>query len=551
MKKGHAKRFISITALLVLAFSLILSGCSSSSNSGGGSSQSSGKAVKGGAIEIDVSSDFSHLDPAMCYDFGCYEVVPQFYNRLVTYASDSTDIVGDAAESFNISDDGLTYTFKLKKGLKFWNGTDMTAQSFIDEFKRILDPKVGSPASAFVDPIVAGSTDFSKGKATEISGITAPDPYTLVIKLTKPQGTFLDVLAMPFFSAIDKKYVDSIGDKEFDHKPMGTGPWKMESYDIGKQMVLVKNKDYYDSSQPKLDKITLTVEKNAQSSALKFKQGKTAFIGWNQSISSSDFIQFQSDPKYKKLLQKQTLVSTYYLALNNKVKPFDNKLVRQAVNMAIDKEKLVKLQNGRASVTDQILPPDMPGYQKDLPEELKYTYNVDKAKDLMKQAGVTGEVKTTLLTTSGEEAIKEAESIQSDLEKIGIKVEIRSLSGASYSDGARSLKYGIVSTAWFQDYPDPSDFLDVLLNGNEIPANNWAAYNNPTVNKMLEEAAVLPPGQERWDAYSKIQAEILKDAPWVPLYTPIRYSIVQPWVKGFYMHPVWMDPLHNLSITEH
>ncbi|MBB2479353.1 ABC transporter substrate-binding protein [Bacillus sp. APMAM] len=542
----------SVIGILVLIFMLILSACSTSSGGNASNEKSgSGKPIKGGTINIDMAKDFSHLDPAMCYDFGCYEVVTQFYNMLVTYEPNSTKLVGSVASDYNISEDGLTYTFHLKKGIKFTNGTDLTAQSFIDEFKRILDPKVGSPGKGFIDPLVVGSTAFSEGKAKEISGITAPDSYTLVIKLTRPEGTFLNILAMPFFPAIDKAYVDSIGDKEFDHKPMGTGPWKMKSYDIGKGMVLEKNANYFEKGYPKLDQINITFEANTQSSALKFKQGDTAFIGWNQQIGSSDFVQFQQDPKYKDLLQSQKLVSTYYLALNNKVKPFDNKLVRQAVNMAIDKNKLVKLNNGRAAVANQILPPDMPGYQKDLPADVDYQFNKDKAKELLKQAGYGNGFKTVMLTTSDDQAKKEAESIQSDLKDIGIDMEIRPLSGASYSDGARSLKYGIVSTAWFQDYPDPSDFLDVLLNGNQIPANNWAAYNNPKVNDMLKKAAVLPPGQERWDAYSKIQLEMLKDAPWVPLYTPVRYAIVQPWVKGFYQHPVWMDPLQNISITKH
>ncbi|WHY86588.1 ABC transporter substrate-binding protein [Neobacillus novalis] len=549
-----AKKKTTKMGMLVLILLLILSACSSNStgtDSKGTTKGNDGEAVKGGKINIDMSADFSHLDPAMCYDFGCYEVVTQFYNMLVTYEPDSTKLVGSAAEEFNISDDGLTYTFKLKKGVKFHNGTEMTAQSFIDEFKRILDPEVGSPGKGFIDPLVIGSTDFSEGKAKEISGITAPDPYTLVIKITEPQGTFLNVLAMPFFPAIDKQYVDSIGNKEFDHKPMGTGPWKLKSYNTGKDMVLEKNADYFVAGFPKLDEITITFEKNAQSSALKFKQGDTAFIGWNQLIGSSDFIQFQQDSKYKDLLQSQTLVSTYYLALNNQVKPFDNKLVRQAVNMAIDKEKLVKLNNGRATATNQILPPDMPGYQKDLPAEVDYKFNKEKAKELLKEAGFADGFKTTMLTTSSDQATKEAQSIQSDLKEIGIDVEIRPLSGSSYSDGARSLKYGMVSTAWFQDYPDPSNFLDVLLNGSEVPANNWAAYNNPVVNDMLKKASTLSPGQERWAAFSEIQLEVLKDAPWVPLYTPVRYAIVQPWLKGFYQHPVWMDPLQNISVTKH
>jgi oligopeptide transport system substrate-binding protein len=545
------KKSTSTLGIFVLVLVLILSACSSKSSGPKNGGNNEGAAVKGGKINIDMSADYSHLDPAMCYDFGCYEVVTQFYNMLVTYEPDSTKLVGSVADKYDISPDGLTYTFNLKKGIKFQNGSKLTAQSFIDEFKRILDPEVGSPGKGFIDPLVVGSTSYSEGKSKEISGLKAPDPYTLVIKLTRPEGTFLNMLAMPFFPAIDKAYVDSIGNKEFDHKPMGTGPWKMKSYDVGKNMVLEKNSDYFEKGLPKLDEITITFEKNTQSSALKFKQGDTAFIGWNQLIGSADFIQFQQDPKYKKLLQSQKLVSTYYLALNNKVKPFDNKLVRQAVNMAIDKEKLVKLNNGRAAVANQILPPDMPGYQKDLPAEVDYKFNKGKAKELLKEAGYGDGFKTVMLTTSSDQSTKEAQSIQSDLKDIGIDIEIRPLSGASYSDGARSLKYGIVSTAWFQDYPDPSDFLDILLNGNQVPANNWAAYDNAKVNKMLQDASPLPPGQERWDAYSKIQLEMLKDAPWVPLYTPVRYAIVQPWLKGFYQHPVWMDPLQNISITKH
>ena len=547
------KRLLVVISLIVI-LGIFLSACggSSKTTSGtkGGQTGSSNN-VKGPAnndLTVDINDDYSHLDPALCYDIGCYEVVPQFYTRLIKYGSKSTKLVSDGADSWNISSDGKTYTFKIKQNIKFTNGDPLTAQNFIDEFKRILTPSIASPASGFINPLIVGSADFAKGKAKDISGITAPDKYTLQIQLTKPQGTFLDILSMPFFSAIDQSYVSSIGDKAFDHKPMGSGAFKMDSYEIGKQMVISKNSNYFVSGTPKLDKITFNVEKNQQTSALKFKQGQTAFIGWNTSLTSTDFVQMMNDPKYKNSFISQTLVSTEYLALNNRVKPFNNVKVRQAVNYAIDKAKIAKLLNGRVKATDQILPPQMPGYNKNLPADLKYSYDPAKAKALLKEAGYPNGFKTTIVTSTSDDMTKETQSVQSDLKAVGIDAQIRTLSSASYLAAAASLKYGIVDTAWFQDYPDPADFLDVLLNGNEIPANNWSAYDNKTVNQEFDKAIALAPGQERWDTYQKIQNEILADAPWVPLYNPVKYVIAQPWIKGFYIHPVMQDPLDEMSI---
>jgi oligopeptide transport system substrate-binding protein len=549
------KKQLLLVVSLIVVLGVFLSACSSSSktssSAGAGNGQSSSSNVKGPAnndITVDINDDFAHLDPALCYDVLCYEVVPQFYTRLIKYGSKSTKLVSDGADSWTISPDGKTYTFKLKQNIKFTNGDPVTAQSYIDEFKRILTPSVASPASGFINPLIVGSADFAKGKAKDISGITAPDKYTVKIQLTKPQGTFLDIISMPFFSAIDQSYVSSVGDKGFDHKPMGSGAYKMDSYQIGTQMVISKNSNYFVSGKPKFDKITLNVEKNQQTSALKFKQGQTAFIGWNTSLTSTDFVQMMNDPKYKNSFISQTLVSTEYLALNNRVKPFDNVKVRQAINYAVDKAKIVKLLNGRAKVTDQILPPQMPGYDQNLPANLKFSYDPAKAKALLKEAGYPNGFKTTLVTTTQDDMTKESQSIQSDLKAVGIDAQIRTLSSASWQSAAESLKYGIIDTAWFQDYPDPADFLDVLLNGNEIPSNNWSAYDNKNVNKELDQAIALPPGQPRWDAYQKIQNEILADAPWVPLYNPVKYVIAQPWIKGYYIHPVMQDPLDEMSI---
>ncbi|GMA63901.1 ABC transporter substrate-binding protein [Alicyclobacillus fastidiosus] len=529
---------------------LVVTGCGTSGASTTSNNSSASQTKTGGTITIDEIDDFAHLDPALAYDDGDWEVVPQFYDQLVTYKPGTSTIVPDVATDYTVSSDGLTYTFHLHKGVKFWNGDTLTAQSFIDEFQRVLSKKVNSPGEGFLDPAVKGAHAYYEGTAKTISGITAPDPYTLVIQLTQPEAFFPKVLAMPFFSAVDQKFIDQVGNEKFDHDPMGTGPWEMKSYEQGNQMVLVKNPNYFKPGEPKLDEIDIDINKNEDLAGLNFKSGKTAFIGWNQNIDSQTYISLKNDPKYKNQFQSQPLVATYYLALNTKPNsPIQNKLVRQAIEMAVDKQKLVQLQNGRAEVANQILPPAMPGYEKTLPSDVDYQYSPAKAKQLLAQAGYPNGFKVSMLTPNDSTSIQLMTSIQADLKQIGIDVTLDPRSSTEYLQGTESLKYPLVYTAWFQDFPDPYDFLDILLNGDEIPNNNWSNYNNPTVDKELAEAKVMPDGAARYALYDKIQNQVLADAPWVPLYTPVLYAVVQPNIKGFYMGPVLEDPLQNLSLS--
>lgn len=541
----------------------LLAGCGSKTDNSTGSAIStnqtqaggnnSSKPVAGGTIQVDAGQDFPHLDPALAYEVIDWEVLPQMYDQLITYKPQSTEFKGDIATSWNLSPDGKTYTFHLRHRVTFWNGDKVTAQSFIDEFQRVLDKNVGSPAVGFVDQVIVGSDAYYQEKAKTISGISASGSYTLVIHLTHPEPYFLDVLAMPFFSAVDMAYINKVGQKNFDHDAMGTGPFELASYAQGNKLVLKKNPNYFIKGTPYLNEVDFVINSNEQTSALKFKQGQSAFISSNQTLDSADFVEMMNDPRYKNELIKQTLVATKYLALNTKPKsPMQNKLVREAINLAIDKQKLVHLQNGRAQVTNQMLPPAMPGYENNLPPNVVYPYNPTKAKQLLHQAGYGNGFTIKMLTTNDSTTLTLAQSIQADLKTIGITVDLKSEGAASYVQDANKLRYPIVFAGWYQDFPDPEDFLDVLGDGNEIAAgNNRADYNNPTVNKQLAEAGSMLNGPARYALYSKIQNEILADVPWVPLYNPVQYAAVQPWLKGFYMSPVLEDPLQNLWIAPH
>lgn len=530
------------------------SGASGGNQTSTNNTASTGAPVSGGKIQIDENQDFAHLDPALAYDTGDWEIVPQqMYNQLITYKPKSAQLGPDIASTWDVSSDGKTYTFHLRKDVTFWNGDKVTAQSFIDEFQRILDKSLNSPAEGFIDPAIVGAHDYYTSKAKTITGITAPDPYTLKIQLTAAEAYFMDVLAMPFFSPVDMTYINKIGNKAYDHSAMGTGPFEFVSYTQGKELILKKNPNYFIAGTPKLNEIDFMISSNEQASALKFKQGTSAFISWNQNIDSADFVSMINDPKYKNDFYKQPLVAVWYLALDVKPKsPIQNKLVRQAINMAIDKKKLVQLQNGRAQVANQVLPSAMPGYEQSLPANIDYKYDPTQAKKLLQQAGYGSGFTVDMLTPSDSTTAKLAQSIQADLATVGIKINIKPENSSSYGQDAMGHKYPITFTAWFQDFPDPYDFLDILLNGNQISSgNNMAAYNNPTVNKELAAAAVMPNGAARYQKYSDIQNQILADAPWVPLYYPVQYAVVQPWIKGFYMNPVLLDPLQNLSIVAH
>ncbi|PWI57626.1 hypothetical protein BM613_07475 [Sulfoacidibacillus thermotolerans] len=212
-----------------------LAGCGTQSASSGGTSpspaSSSSQPVYGGSLTMDLSSQFPHLDPAKAYDTTSYEAVLQFYNQLVTYQGATNNIVPDLA-TYSISDGGKVYTFHIKSA-KFWNGDPVTAQSFITEFERVLNNNMQSGGQGFIDPLIQGSAAYVAGKATSVSGLKALDANTLQITLTHPSATFLYVLAMPFFSAVDPSYIAAHPESYIDTHPMGTGPFVLASYSPG------------------------------------------------------------------------------------------------------------------------------------------------------------------------------------------------------------------------------------------------------------------------------------------------------------------------------
>lgn len=546
----------------------LLSGCGASSNTAGANASSaSGKPVEGGSITVDTSQAVPDLDPAVAYDTTSSEVISQLYDTLVTYNKSTYEIVGNLAKSYEISTDGLTYTFHLQPNVKFWNGDPMTSKDFVFQLERILNknmkPKPSSVSSFFLN--IQGANAYFNGQAKSISGVSTPNDQTLVIKLVKPQAFFIQVLAEPFLVAVDPSFVNKVGNAAFDTtQAMGTGPFKLESISQG-QTVLVKNQNYWKKDShgqqlPYLDKITFNVNNDSQIDAMHWEQGQTAFMSpWTMGgdgIPSSQYPTIMHSPKYSQNVQKQPENTIAYIGLNSsktidgKPNPLSNVNVRKAIEYGFNDAQMVQLKNNAVLPLNQPLPSGLQGYVKKLDSDATYGLNIAKAKQLLQQAGYANGLTLTLWDQNTPDARKQDQAFQAMMQQIGIKVNLQEVTWNDFLSKEESGTAQMFFGGWEQDFPDPSDFLNTLLNSSQSPVNNCAMYNNPQVDQWLNEAQYMTDQAHRNELYAKVVNQAMADAIWVPVYQQVGYYSIQSWVHGFYTSPVMADPLAYIWIDQ-
>jgi ABC-type transport system substrate-binding protein len=470
---------------------------------------------KGGEIIIAYKDDLATLDPAIGYDWTNWPAEKLVFDGLLDYDS-TTTIVPRLAESLpQINADATVYTFKLKKGVKFSNGREFTADDVIYTLTRMLDPKTKSPGSGFFTGI-KGAQEFIDGKATDVAGIKALDPYTIEFTLATPDATFLNKMALNFAYIVPKEEVAKAGEN-FGHAPIGTGPFLLKEWQSGQSLVFERNPNYFMSDRPYLDKITIQVGVAPDVALLRLEKGEIQLMG--DPPPGADWARISADPAWKDRLEKQPQVSTIYIAINTTVKPFDNVKVRQALNYAIDKQHIIQLLNGRGTVANQVLPPLMPGYDKTY---TGYDYNPDKAKALLAEAGYSSGFETSIECISVDPQPKLCESFQQDLAKIGIKLTINTLAAPNVIDDAGNGKTPLTwsgGLGWIQDYPDPDDFYSPILGcGSNTPGGwNWPRYCNTALDKQSKDLLAITDRAKRLAAYAPFFKTLMDDAVWVPV----------------------------------
>ncbi|MDB5525357.1 MAG: putative substrate-binding transporter protein [Rhizobium sp.] len=474
---------------------------------------------QGGDIVVTYKDDITTLDPAIGYDWVNWSMIKSLYSRLMDYEPGTANLVPSLAESFTVSPDGLTYTFKLRKGVKFSNGREVVASDVKYSIERAVDPKTQGPGAGFFGAI-NGFADLTGGKATTLSGVEAPDAGTVIFKLSRPDATFLHVLAINFASVVPKEAVDAAAG-DFGKKPVGSGAFILKDWTIGQRLVFERNPAYYVKDTPHIDKFTVEVGQEPLVALLRLQKGEVDIAG--DGIPPAKFLEIKNSADGPKMIVDGEQLHTGYVTLNTKVKPFDNLKVRQAVNMAVNKDRIVRILNGRATPAKEVLPPLMPGYDKDY---AGYAYDVEKAKALLTEAGLPDGFETVLYATNTDPQPRIAQAIQQDLAAIGVKAEIRALAqgnviAAGGTEGEAPMIWS-GGMAWIADFPDPSNFYGPILGcGGAVQGGwNWSWYCNPELDKRAVAAdSMSDPAKsgERIEAWKKIFTDAMADAPWIPI----------------------------------
>ncbi|RVD16746.1 MAG: ABC transporter substrate-binding protein [Mesorhizobium sp.] len=501
-------------------------------------------AKQGGEIIATYKDDVTTLDPAIGYDWQNWSMIKSLFDGLMDYEPGTTNLKPDLAESYEIAPDGKTFTFKLRHGVKFHNGREMTADDVKYSLDRVTNPKTQSPGAGFFGSI-KGYDDVAAGKADGLSGVTVVDPYTVKFELSRPDATFLHVMAINFAHVVPKEEVEKYG-ADFGKHPVGTGAFKLAEWTLGQRIVFVRNPDYWHKGLPHLDKITFEVGQEPIVALLRMQKGEIDLP--LDGIPPAKFQEVMADPEQKARVVEGGQLHTGYITMNTTMAPFDNVKVRQAVNMAINKARIVQIINNRAVPANQPLPPSMPGYDK---EYKGYPYDVAKAKALLAEAGHPDGFDTQLFAMNTDPNPRIAQAIQQDLAAIGIKASIQALAQANViaagGDKAGAPMIWSGGMGWIADFPDPSNFYGPILGcAGAVPGGwNWSWYCNKDLDAKAAEAdSITDPAksEERNKMWSSIYDKIMEDAPWAPVFNEQRFSMKSARMGG--ADNLYVDPVH-------
>ncbi|MEF2549892.1 ABC transporter substrate-binding protein [Aurantimonas sp. A2-1-M11] len=501
-------------------------------------------AKEGGAIVITYKDDVATLDPAIGYDWQNWSMIKSLFDGLMDYVPGTTELRPGLAESHEISEDGQTFTFKLRPGVQFHNGREMTAEDVKFSLDRVTNPATQSPGAGFFG-MIEGYDAVAAGEADSLSGVTVVDPTTVEIKLSRPDATFLHVMALNFASVVPQEAVAEHG-ADFGKNPVGTGAFKLGEWALGQRVVFTKNEDYWRDGLPYLDQITFEIGQEPIVALLRLQSGEVDIPG--DGIPPAKFQEVMADPEQKARVVEGGQLQTGYITMNVTMPPFDQKEVREAVNMAINKDRVVQMINNRALPANQPLPPSMPGYDEGYDG---YAYDVDAAKAKLAEAGFPDGFDTELFVMNTDPNPRIAQAIQQDLSQIGIRAEIQSLAQANViaaggeKDAAPMIWSG--GMAWIADFPDPSNFYGPILGcAGAVPGGwNWSWYCNEDLDKRAAEAdSIVDPArqEERAEMWSKIYTDIMADAPWVPVFNEQRFTMKSPRMGG--ADNLYVDPVH-------
>lgn len=535
-----------LLGFMLLALSIFLVACGTDKENEGNSSTPSTDSTDDGGKEEASSKpqilvfgrggDSVSLDPGIVTDGESFKVTQNLFETLLNFGEDDTTIHPGLAKEWSISEDGLTYTFQLQEGVKFHDGTDFNAEAVVKNVNRWKGGKE--------DDFYYFNSMFKAEGQDIIADVKAEGDYTVVFTLSRQQAPFLKNLAMSPFGIASPTAFEAAGDK-FGDEPVGTGPFKFVDWKRNDSITIEKFADYWQEGLPKLDKV---IFRSIPDNSARLNDLVAGNIDLADGINPSDGATIESNAALQ-LIERPSM-NIGYLGLTSTRKPFDNKLVRQAVNYAIDKQAIVDaFFEGRAEVAKNPMPPSISGYNDDIEA---YPYDPEKAKALLAEAGYDGApIELWAMPVPRPympDGAKVAEVIQKNLEDVGMPAKIVTYEWATYLDKAKNGEADAFMLGWTGDNGDADNFIYTLLDEDNIGSNNYTYFKNDEMHKLLIQAQSETDENVRNELYKQAQVIIHEEAPWVPLAhsTPLLGAKAE--VKGFKAHPTGSDKLLNVSI---
>ena len=529
-------RPVAIAAVVAAGLVLVVSACGGGGGGGGNKGTTSGTTPTGQRtfpLLKAVWGTTDYFDPGLSYRLESWQLFQDVYLGLVVKAHVSCQtsncakiIPGLATTTGTVTNGGKDYKFTLRKGLKYSNGEPVKASDFKNTI--IRDFNLNSPGIGFFSNIVGiDACEKNPTKCKDISGIITNDSAgTIEIKLQKPESDFEYVLSIPFTSLVPS----STPHKDTENPPPpGNGPYYIASYNPSKSFVVKRNPNWKKGEIPGVpdgnpDEIKATMTDDQALSAQLVASGQDDYD--ENTLPTDQLAHYKS--KFGNQIKFFTTPSTYYFFMNWRLPPFNNLKARQAVNYAIDRQQLVNLRGGLGVPTWNFLPPSYPQYKKITPTP--YPYNLQKAKQLVQQSGTKGDTVTVYTISDVAVDLSTGEYLQGQLKKIGYNAKLKALAGANYFTivGNQSTKAQIGFTDWFEDYPYPTDWFNVLQNGNRITKvhnNNYGNVNVPAMNTQMEKLAALPPNQALSPSTNAKWAAIDRDLM-------VKYASTAPYLNG-------------------
>ncbi len=460
------------------------------------------------------------LDPALSTDVPTGRAVAYVFDGLVRFTPDA-QIVPGLAREWTVSPDGLTYTFHLRSGVKFHDGRPFSSRNVINSFRRALNPATKGSRGWPLYPM-AGAKDYAEGRAKTLSGISAPDDTTIVIRLAEPFAIFPKLLAMPMASIIP----DSVP-SNFGEHPVGTGPWKFVEWKHDDYLLFARNPDYWGGT-PKTDSLRSRIIPEPSTAVAEFEAGNVDVLY----VPEGETRNWEETDDKKALLESAPALRMLYIAINTTRGPLADPRVRQALNYATDARAILEgIMSGRGNLAAGVIPPALPGGDS---ARKGYTRDTARARQLLAAAGHSSGIDIELWSSQTPPFPRIAQTVQANLADIGVRVKLIQRDASSMREAARAGQTDMALKDWFADYPDAEDFLYPLLHSaNKGVGGNVSFYSNPKFDKLVSDARREQNEAKRVSMYRDADLMAFNDAPMIYLFFYKELYAVQPWIGGF------------------